>query len=259
MSHFNNEAWPRNASLIESSNLTASIMMSHPNNEALSRNVSLIKSSNSTTNISSIFANQSADWLTLFPSYTLPVKANCSWVQNLRQVIKLTGPQITLTVCNENYLGVLANWLIYAVLQASVPLNNILIMSLDNDTHHAVTSKGFQSVYIPQNSIMQPGFKSIDYSDVWITRLTVIRLLNSWGYSVMTMDSDALIMKNIQPLLDHYDNSDIVASTGSYPGSLHKIWKTSLCMGVALFKATPSTGKPTYYIHHLYHTCTIWC
>ena len=68
------------------------------------------------------------------------------------------------------------------------------------------------------------------------------------------MDSDALIMKDIQPLLDHYDNSGIVASTGFYPGSLHKMWNTSLCMGVALFKATPSTGKPTPSVPHMYNT-----
>jgi len=101
---------------------------------------------------------------------------------------------------------------------------------------------------------MRPGFRSRHFSAVWITRLTVIRLLNSWKYSVLIMDSDTLIMKDIQPLLDRYDNSDIVASTGFYPGSLHKMWNTSLCMGVALFKATPSTGKITPSVPHMYDT-----
>ena len=133
--------------------------MSHFNSETVSTNTlqsSQIESSNSITSIPSVFTNQTADWLTIFPSHTLPVTANCSWVQNLRQAIRLAGPQITLIVCSEQYLGALANWFVYAVIRASVPMNNILIMSLDNATHHAVTSKGFQSVYIPQYSIMRP-------------------------------------------------------------------------------------------------------
>ncbi|XP_065914009.1 uncharacterized protein [Dysidea avara] len=196
---------------------------------------------NSIANIPSVIANQGADWLTIFPSHTLPVTANSSWVRDLRQATRLSGPQITLVVCSEKYLGALANWLVYAVLQASLPVKNLLVMSLDIATHQTLTNKGFQSVYIPRYSIMQPDFRSRHFSAVWITRLTVIRLLNSWKYNVLIMDSDALILKDIQSLLDYFDNSDIIASTGFYPGTLHRMWNTSLCMGVALFKATPAT------------------
>ncbi|XP_065913728.1 uncharacterized protein [Dysidea avara] len=192
-------------------------------------------------NISSVMVNQSADWLTLFPSHTLPVTANCSWVQDLRQATQLAGPQITLLICNKQYLNVLANWLAHAVSQASLPVRDILTLSLDITTHQTLTNKGFQSLFIPQQSIMQPGFIAKEFSNVWITRMTVIRLLNSWKYSVLVVDSDALVLKDIQPLLEYFNNSDIIGSSGTYPKQLQKKWKTTLCMGVALFRATPAT------------------
>ena len=60
----------------------------------------------------------------------------------------------------------------------------------------------------------------------------MIRLLNSWKYNVLIMDSDALILKDIQSLLDYFDNSDIIASTGFYPGTLHRIVETHHCVWV---------------------------
>ena len=204
----------------------------------------------SAINISSEIVNQSADWLTLFPSHTQPVTANSSWVQDLRQATQLAGPQITLLICNKQYLNVLANWLSHAVLQASLPVRDIVILSLDIITDQVLTKKGFNSLFIPQHSIMQPGFKTKQFSDVWITRLTVIRLLNSWKYDVLVVDSDALILKDIQPLLEYFNNSDIIGSSGKFPNELQKRWKTTLCMGVALFKATPATGKLAFTTSH---------
>ena len=202
----------------------------------------------------SVVLNESADW-SLYPPHTLPVTANCSWVQDLYKITWLKGPQITLLMCNERYLNVLINWLAYTAAREFLTVKDTVILSLDNTTHKSLLHKGFQSVFVPKDSIIQPNFNIRNMITAWITRSTVIHVLNSWSYSVLVIDIDAMILKDMQPLFEQFKTADIVASSGVYPFELHDMWNApTLCMGVSLFKATKATGMDTYMHTELYTT-----
>ena len=183
----------------------------------------------------SVVLNKSIDW-SLYPPHTLPVTANCSWVQDLYKITRPAGSQITLLMCSEQYLGVLINWLAYTALRELLTVKDTVILSLDNTTHQTLTRKGFQSVFVPNHSVIQPNLKIANILTAWITRLTVVRVLNSWKYSVLVIDGDAMILKDMQPLFGQFKTADIVASAGKFPINLYQMWNgPTLCMGVSLF------------------------
>lgn len=196
-------------------------------------------------NIGTPMEAESDDMLSVLPSYTLPLTMTTDWVRDLHGAVKqLTGRQVTLLISDRNYLAVLVNWLAHSILYVSQPIKSILIISFDTFTHLTLRRKGFQSIYIPSDHIM----KSMNFTNrlahLWVTRLTVMRLLNYWNYSVLVFDSDAIMLKNIQPLLDRFNNSDIVSSAGIYPFDLHHKWAVpTMCMGVFLIKSSPATGN----------------
>ena len=72
-----------------------------------------------------------------------------------------------------------------------------------------------------------------NFSHIWVIRVVLFGLLNHWGYTVATHDSDAV------PLFAELGSSDLI---GTYPFDLHRQWKTPLCMGMALFRASERTG-----------------
>ena len=190
-------------------------------------------------------SSASYDHLSVIPEYTRPIARDTEWVCNLYRVVKqFKERQVTLLVCNKNYLDVLVNWLAHSVLYALHPVDSILIIAFDSYTYHVLHSKGFHSVHISLQALSNLTTKTKDsVSNIWITRLTVTRLLNHWNYSVLVFDSDAIMIKNIQPLLDKFSNSDIVASAGSFPHDLNEKWKApTICMGVILMKCSPATG-----------------
>ena len=181
------------------------------------------------------------------PNYTRPITMETEWVSDLYRAVKqLQGKQVTLLVCDRGYLDVLVNWLAQAVLHASHPVDSILIIAFDTYTYHLLHHKGFHSVYIPLDTVISPevppSVKRL--RRMWITRLTFIRLINYWGYSVLVIDTDALMIRNVQPLLDKFDTSDIIASGGSHPTGYSRKWKApTMCMGFILIKSSPATGS----------------
>ena len=186
----------------------------------------------------------SYDNLNVMPHYTRPITTNSEWVCNLyREVKQLKGRQVTLLVCNSHYLDVLINWLAHSVLYTFQPVNSILIIAFDYFTHHVLYSKGFHSVHILPEDVANSNHTK-PLNRIWVTRMAIIRLLNYWNYSVLVLDGDAIMMKNIQPLLDKYANSDIITSGGTFPTNLRKKWNApTLCMGVILIKSSPAIGK----------------
>ena len=185
------------------------------------------------------------DHLSVIPDHTLPISVDTLWVRDLHDEVKqLTGRQVTLLVSDRNYLDVLVNWLAQSILYASQPVDSILIIAFDTYTYHVLQCKGFHSVYIQPQAVVNSA-KPIPrkHSYLWITRLTVIRLLNYWKYNVLVIDSDAIMMRNIQPLLDRFNTSHIITSGGYFPPKLSNKWHApTMCMGVILIKSSPATG-----------------
>ena len=182
----------------------------------------------------------SYDHLTVLPHHTQPIKADTEWICNLYRTVKqFKERQLTLLVCNKDYLHVLINWLSHAILYAHYPANGILVIAFDSFTHEVMQNKGFHSVYVLPEDVTN--IKQTN--GIWVTRVTITRLLSYWNYSVLEFDSDAIMIKNIQPILNKFNNSDIIASAGKFPENLSKKWKApTLCMGVILIKSSPATG-----------------
>ena len=189
-------------------------------------------------------SSTSYDHLSLAPRFTLPIRMDTKWVCDLYHEVKqMQSKQLTLLICSESYLEVLVNWLAQAVLHAHYPVENILIIAFDSFTQRVMHHKGIHSVFISTDAIFNSKVNNIA-NRIWMTRLTVIRLLNHWNYSVLSFDTDALMLKNVQPLLDKFSTSDIVASSGTYPFECSKKWSApTMCMGAIFYKSSPATGS----------------
>ena len=119
---------------------------------------------------------------------------NSKWVCNLyREVKQIKARRVTLLACNKNYLHILVNWLAYSVVYAIHPVNSILIIAFDSFTHSGLRYKGFHSVHISLQAVANSRTNE-SVAHIWITRLTVARLLNHWNHSVLLFDSDAIVL-----------------------------------------------------------------
>jgi len=68
---------------------------------------------------------------------------------------------------------------------------------------------------------------------------------------VLVFDSDAVLLRNVQPLLNQFTESDIISSSGSYPFDVHRKWGVpTLCMGVVLIKSSPKIGRYTEFFYN---------
>ena len=134
------------------------------------------------------------------------------------------------------------NWLVSALVMTSPPLKNIIIISLDEKLQALLDNKDIASVHVNPETVTCGRIKR-KVSRVWITRCVVYMLLNHWGYDVMAYDTDAIVLKNLQGVLDSFGESDIIGSAGGYPRNLVIKWGQTLCMGAVLFKSTTKTGR----------------
>ena len=113
------------------------------------------------------------------------------------------------------------SWLITAKVRAIPPLTNIIVVSIDSLLCQLLNKRNvtFLTVnwkdYLTSN--LGPAFGLI-----LVLRLTVIRLLNYWGYDAANLDTDALILKNPESLYQECSDSDMVAGRGTYPFILGK-------------------------------------
>ena len=108
-----------------------------------------------------------------------------SWIQELQSILKDWKPKrrVVMVASNSAYEEVLLNWLISAALV--IPLNQILVIALDEPVWSLMHNRGFQSVFVPPSSLTH---KSTLFGQIMLTRLSVIRLLNHWGFDVYSND-----------------------------------------------------------------------
>ena len=166
-----------------------------------------------------------------------------SWVQQLKSYLLSVTParQVTITVASYDFAANLLNWLISAQV-TSPPLENILVISFDEPLHKMLIRRKISSLFVPYSSVLRSP-KSLGVQKIWMTRMAVIRLINHWGFHVAQFDTDAIILRNPQPLFDRFPNFDVVGSRAKLPFELGKgQWGFTVCMGVILFRSTPRTG-----------------
>lgn len=174
------------------------------------------------------------------------------WVSKLQDLLKTINKdqpslqqsqqnQITVVVSNTNYTLSLLNWLVSALVKTTPPLENVIVICLDKTLYTLLGRKKIPSLYVNPETVIS-GPMHTKSSHIWITRCAVYRLLNHWGYDIVAYDTDAIVLKNLQHILDAHHESDIVASSGTYPFQLGVKWGLTLCMGVILIRSTRSTG-----------------
>ena len=169
----------------------------------------------------------------------------CRWVRELKQYLSSVDPTqpVTVTVASYDFAANLLNWLISAQVMTSPPLENILVISFDNALHKMLVRRRIPSVCVPYISVLRNP-KSLGVHKVWMTRLAVIRLISHWGFDVQQFDTDAIILRNPQPVFDLFSGFDVVGSRAKLPFELGKgQWGFTVCMGVILFRSTRRTGE----------------
>ena len=204
-----------------------------------------------TGDISSTSASIISQQLSLSDTFHFPhpraskvadIIAKYSWIQELQSILEdwKQERQVVMVVSNSAYQEVLLNWLLSAALV--IPLNQILIIALDEPVWRLMHNRGFQSVLVPPSSLTQRSRDITLFGQIMLTRLSVMRLLNHWGFCVAMIDTDALLLKDPWPLFEKYPDGSIVASQGKFPSELSAKWGTALCVGVILIRSSNQTG-----------------
>lgn len=169
---------------------------------------------------------------------------NASWVPTLwRTLGHFSSKRLNLVVSDGKFLSILLNWLIGSLVKLQPPLDNVLVIALNDSLQAMLELREIPSVYVDHTTVVAKGtVMQTRHSHIWITRTTVYRLLSYWGYDITVYDSDAVVLQNPTALFDLYKDRDIVGSAGTYPFMLGEKWGQTFCMGVALFRHTPRTG-----------------
>ena len=183
------------------------------------------------------------------------------WAPELwRHLSELDTKYVSLCIGNSAYKENIVNWLIAALVITQPPLENVLVISLDTELHEFLQQHDINSVYVDLLTIVRSDVGlAKKLTNFWLTRLVLFRLINHWGYTVATYDSDAIPVKNPQTLFAKFEDSDLVGSRGTTPIHLREKWKSAtMCMGMTLLKASKATGMTAFIISVCFKCCCIF-
>ena len=179
------------------------------------------------------------------------------WMKPLLRILSsFQGNQVTLVIANDAYRDVLLNWLISALIMSHPPIDNILVVCLDNKLYNLLQSRDISSIIAPFSSVLNTKHYFRGYFElIMMMRLGFMRIINRLGYDCAMYDIDAIILKNPQTLYDKWDSMDIVGSRGELPRELWRRWGVSICIGAVFIRNIARTGQNTHTHTHT-HTHT---
>ena len=184
------------------------------------------------------------------PNYTRSTQEILAgpWVARLHRKLNSlpvqNSKQVSIVFSDSSYADSLLNWLIASQVRLESPIENFIVVCLDKNVFSLLDSRDIPSILVDKAKVLKPNAKfQHDYSSVWIVRMIVYRLINYFGYDVVSYDTDAIPLRNLQPVFDDYQDHDIVGSAGIYPFGLGRIWGFTMCMGVIRFRSTTKMGK----------------
>ena len=177
------------------------------------------------------------------------------WARDLYLFLNsMDSKLVTLVSATSEYTQQLLNWFIIACVRTKIPCENILVLAFDQSLHTYLQSKHISSIYVNKSQIIIPTMTmETNFSHIYLIRFAVMRIVNYWGFNAVSIDLDAIVLKNVGVLFDKYGDEDIVGSAGHYPFDMNKKWGVTLCMGVVLFRATPHTGKYLHIVFCMLH------
>lgn len=173
------------------------------------------------------------------------------WIREIKLFLSAAKPgtPITLVSAEYNFRHALMNWLVAALVRCKPPVDNVLILTYDHRMWAFLYPMRLPCIYVPLESIVKdkmywnvgsPGMRHL-----LIVRVTVMRLLNYWGYDVANYDADAIVLRNPVAIHKLYPGSDLIGQYGgSLPHALQCRWGAVMCMGaVILMRSTAAVGK----------------
>ena len=167
------------------------------------------------------------------------------WVTQLRTFLRgVRGTQISMVTASVEHRDVLLNWLISATLVAHPPLPEVLVLTLDHSVFQLTSTRNISTLFVSQDMVIRESAGvTRRFSQVHVVRLSVLRLLNHYGFSVVNYDCDAILLKNPQSIFDGHKDADIIGTFGKGPGQLYVKWGITLNTGVMLLRSNPKTGE----------------
>lgn len=168
-----------------------------------------------------------------------------TWVTPLKNLLAgiHVRKQVSVVFSNSDYLESVLNWLIAAKVRLSPPITNVMVLCLDLDVYDVLSERHIPSLHVDPSSVAnttQLSTMAYKYT-VWMVRFVIFRLVNHWGYDVVSYDADAVLLRNPQELFEQHRDSDLVSSAGKFPFTLSRKWGFTVCMGVILFRSNPRT------------------
>ena len=142
------------------------------------------------------------------------------WMKDLTDILsKKSSKQVILLIVEKEYYASLLNWLVaFEMNTNNLKLDDILIISLDERICNILKDKAdlstvclrFDQIIYHYNILYST--KYLHTWDIIIVRMALVQHLNHWGYNVLVIDLDAIILKDPFPLLDKYPDADIITS-----------------------------------------------
>ena len=178
---------------------------------------------------------------------------NQRWYKDLQVNVNLKSKSfVYLVSSNSAYMEVLLNWLLSAVTQAGVQIETILVISYDEGVSTVLSERQIPTIYVPFNEILSENvvLKASEFTKVMMSRLAVFRLLNHWGVDVVNLDTDAILLRDPEPLFNSYNDSEVVGMQGRFPPELIQEWGATICAGTVLIRSSPKTGIIANYMTH---------
>ena len=166
------------------------------------------------------------------------------WISDLQSFLRsVRGTQVSLVTASVEHQDVLLNWLISASLVVSPPLQNVLVLTLDQSVYDLISGRNISTLFVSEKMVISPSANvTRRFSQVHVVRLSVLRLLNHYGFSVVNYDCDAILLKNPQLIFDGHKDADLIGTFGKGPGQLYVKWGITLNTGVMLLRSNSKIG-----------------
>ena len=171
---------------------------------------------------------------------------------------KSVSPHVNMVFGDNQHTNLILNWLIAALLRLEPPLHNVLVISLDRLLCDTLTAKKLPLTCIVVSVECILVSKINDGGERgWEKRLMVrhpvLRLINYWGYDVANYDSDAVLLRNPQPLYEERPHMSVLAASSNFPKVVGREWGFVVCAGVIVLRSSPSLGEWESHDRRIFH------
>ena len=112
-----------------------------------------------------------------------------------------------------------------------------------------LTEHNFSALYVREDMVIRPTANVTSrFSQVHVVRLSVLRLINHYGFTVVNYDCDAIVLRNPQTIFDGHVDADIIGTFGQGPGQLFEKWGITLNTGVMLLRSNAKLGELVVWV-----------